>query len=451
MIQLRNSIKANFRTGSFPTESMFWDWIDSFLHKTEDSIEVAQIQGLIQALNSKADQQAFQQLWQLFTQLPDTYAGIDHTHAFNSLVDKPNNLAGYGIIDAYTKNEAGTVFAPLKHDHIVDDITDFTEGVEGIVNPLKNAPNGLAALDANGILSNDVLPPLSTTEIYTPVSEVEMLALSAQRGDFAIRIDTVPATVYILTGSDPGLLSNWVMVSTAGGVLTVNAKSGPNVQLTTTDIPEGSKKYFTEALARGSFSPGSGVNISPTGVINISETDPVFLGSPAASISTGRISSWDSKENGANKVTSIFAPNNTTYPTTQAVKNALDDQYNTIYEEGVFTLVGPGPDWIIDNSQFARFSRYTRVGSIVTLYIEVLITYTGSNPSPLINGFLLRLSGLPFVPKAYAAGVMEIQTSSTPYRWIGVAAVNSGYLDINISSFDLGGESIRASITYVKA
>jgi hypothetical protein len=268
MIQVRNTIKLNFKTGDYPNQQAFWDWIDSFIHRTEDSIEMQNVKGLIDAMNSKADQQAFQQLYNLFQQLPDTYATKDHTHTFESITDKPITLAGYGIADAYTKDESDSKYAPISHDHQTNEIEDFETGVVDVVNLIKDIPNGVPGLDDNGKLSNSVLPPLSTTEVYPIASEAEMLALNAERGDFAVRTDSTPATVFILVADDASVLANWLPVSTAGGILTVNGKSGPSVQLTTSDIPEGAQKYFTTALARGVFSPGYGIQINASGQIS---------------------------------------------------------------------------------------------------------------------------------------------------------------------------------------
>lgn len=41
-------------TGLFPTQSQFWDWIDSFFHK-DDLIEISNVNGLAKALQGKAD------------------------------------------------------------------------------------------------------------------------------------------------------------------------------------------------------------------------------------------------------------------------------------------------------------------------------------------------------------------------------------------------------------
>lgn len=48
-----NTIKDWFKTGKFPTQSQFWNWMDSFWHKDE-SIPISTISGLETELNNKA-------------------------------------------------------------------------------------------------------------------------------------------------------------------------------------------------------------------------------------------------------------------------------------------------------------------------------------------------------------------------------------------------------------
>ncbi|MBL7779921.1 MAG: hypothetical protein JNM22_01805 [Saprospiraceae bacterium] len=55
--QAINTIKSWFQTGDKPTQSQFWDWLDSFVHK-DDTIEINNVNGLDDALGSLASQAA---------------------------------------------------------------------------------------------------------------------------------------------------------------------------------------------------------------------------------------------------------------------------------------------------------------------------------------------------------------------------------------------------------
>lgn len=50
-VQIRSVIKNWFRTSLKPTQQQFWDWIDSFVHKS-DIIPTANVDGLDDVLNS---------------------------------------------------------------------------------------------------------------------------------------------------------------------------------------------------------------------------------------------------------------------------------------------------------------------------------------------------------------------------------------------------------------
>jgi hypothetical protein len=53
-IQTRDQLKAWFTTGKKPPQGQFWDWLDSFFHKS-DTIGIANVTNLQTILNSKAD------------------------------------------------------------------------------------------------------------------------------------------------------------------------------------------------------------------------------------------------------------------------------------------------------------------------------------------------------------------------------------------------------------
>jgi len=59
-----------------------------------------------------------------------------------------------------------------------------------------------------------------------------------------------------------------IIEGAAGSITSVNGQTGPIVVLDTDDILEGTNKYFSQALARGSLSAGTGINYNTgTGVI----------------------------------------------------------------------------------------------------------------------------------------------------------------------------------------
>jgi len=168
---------------------------------------------------------------------------------------------------------------------IASTITQYTDAdADARISAQKGQNNGICELDANGLVPTNHLPPLAITDVHVVADATERLALSAQEGDVAIQTDD--STSWIYDGSA------WVQFAIGGsGVSSVNGQTGV-VSLLTTDISEGTNlyytttrfddrlatkttdnltegatnKYFSNTLARGAFSAGTGITIT-TGTI----------------------------------------------------------------------------------------------------------------------------------------------------------------------------------------
>lgn len=80
-------------------------------------------------------------------------------------------------------------------------------------------------LDAGGKLDSSILPAIAITDTFPVATEAEMLALTAQRGDVAVRSDV--STSFILKGDDASVLANWeILLTPTGSVISVNGKTG---------------------------------------------------------------------------------------------------------------------------------------------------------------------------------------------------------------------------------
>lgn len=94
--------------------------------------------------------------------------------------------------------------------------------------PVSTAQAAALAAKADlvgGLVPTAQLPALAITDVSTVASQAAMLALTAQRGDLAIRSDFTPAHVYALAADDPTTLGNWVQIS-FGAIQTVNGQTG---------------------------------------------------------------------------------------------------------------------------------------------------------------------------------------------------------------------------------
>lgn len=85
------------------------------------------------------------------------------------------------------------------------------------------ATSGNAA-DLTGTLSTAQLPALAINDTFTAANQAAMLALTAQRGDMAIRTDL--NRTFVLTTDDPTLLANWSQITAGGDVVSVAGKTG---------------------------------------------------------------------------------------------------------------------------------------------------------------------------------------------------------------------------------
>ncbi|KQQ60169.1 hypothetical protein ASF84_05535 [Pseudomonas sp. Leaf127] len=93
--------------------------------------------------------------------------------------------------------------------------TDLANALAGKVATTQlGANSGVATLDAAGKIPVSQLPPLAVNEVFTVASQAAMLALTAERGDVAIRTDQA-GRAYILSADAPGTLANWISLDQA--------------------------------------------------------------------------------------------------------------------------------------------------------------------------------------------------------------------------------------------
>ena len=128
-------------------------------------------------------------------------------------------------------------------------------------------------LGADGKLDTNILPALAISTTHVVASQAEMLALTVQEGDMAVRTDL--SASFVFKGGDSTKLENWIRLASPsdnGFVATVNGKTG-TVTLTTSDIAEGSNLYYTEERATANFT----TNVSTTNVSALADGANVVM------------------------------------------------------------------------------------------------------------------------------------------------------------------------------
>lgn len=84
-----------------------------------------------------------------------------------------------------------------------------------------------------GVVPTAQLPPLAVNDTFVVATQAAMLALTAQRGDVAVRTDN--SRTYILSTDSPGTLADWKQITAAGDVVSVAGKTG-TVALVKADV-----------------------------------------------------------------------------------------------------------------------------------------------------------------------------------------------------------------------
>lgn len=173
--------------------------------------------------------------------LEDLADGDDHPQYLNNArgdvryagkTDTETALAG--------KENAGAAAAAVAtHVAQADPHTQYLNNARGdarYVRPAQLAPVATSGTyaDLTGQVPPSALPALAVTDVFPVDSQAEMLALTAQRGDIAIRADIT--TAFILAADDPTVLASWKqLITPADAVLSVNGQIGI-VVLTKADV-----------------------------------------------------------------------------------------------------------------------------------------------------------------------------------------------------------------------
>ena len=193
----------------------------------------------------------------------------DATFKVGSSATSEVTLALKKVVDAgkgckVTFNEAGQVTAveALAESDIPAIPHTKVTGLGDVATLNKGTANGnVVVVGENGKISEDVLPALALSEVSVVDSQGAMLQLQAQPGDVAVRSDIEKS--FILKEKDATSIDSWVeLKSPTDKVQSVNGKTGA-VVLTTTDIAEGDKLYYTEERATANFDKNLAEKVTP--------------------------------------------------------------------------------------------------------------------------------------------------------------------------------------------
>lgn len=165
-----------------------------------------------------------------------------------------NTGANEGTFTKVTVNEKGLITkTELLTPEDIPELTlaKITDAGTAANRDVGTAEGNLVAVGADGKINETLLPKIAITDTHVVADEAEMLELTAEKGDVAIRTDLNRS--FILKQAPADNLANWLeLKSPECTVFSVNGKQG-DIVLSTTDIGEGSNLYYTEERDNANF------------------------------------------------------------------------------------------------------------------------------------------------------------------------------------------------------
>jgi hypothetical protein len=148
-------------------------------------------------------------------------AAVNHTHTVSQLSDA--TTIGKDILQDVTAADVrATIGAGT---------SNLAIGTTGTTAMAGNKT--FAFSEITGLLATAQLPPIAITNVYPVATQAAMLALTAERGDMALRSDN--GETYVLSTDSPATLADWLMITAPGNVTSVAGRQGA-VVLTKTDV-----------------------------------------------------------------------------------------------------------------------------------------------------------------------------------------------------------------------
>lgn len=399
------------------------------------------------------DEQAQDASASLFTS--GTHTGISYSYVDGSnKIDSTVSLASFdtddlteGATNKYFSDtlargafSAGTGIS-LSSGVIASTITQYTDAdADARISAQKGQNNGLCELDANGLVPTNHLPPLAITDVHVVADATERLALSAQEGDVAIQTDD--STSWIYDGSA------WVQFAISGsGVSSVNGQTGV-VSLLTTDILEGTNlyytttrfddrlatkttdnltegatnKYFSDTLARGAFSAGTGITIT-TGTIASTITQYTDALAKSASVVDSMAGTQTDQAPSVSSVKSYYTAGTGISLSSGTIASTITQYTDEQAQDQAASLLTSGTHTGISYSYIDASNKIDSTVSLAGFSIDALsdVDTTTSAPS---SGQALAWDGSKWIPTTISGGSRAPYTavSSFPYTIVAPAS-----------------------------
>lgn len=400
--------------------------------------------------------------WSAISGKPTTLAGYGitdaslktHTHVLNYNGDVLSNTVGFGehtggspVSVTLTLGNAGTAgtYTKVTTDAKGRVVSGTTLGAGDIPSltlskisdagtaaskTAGNAVGNVPMIEAGGTLNPSIIPAQQATNIFEVASQAAMLALSAGKGDIAIRTDLSNAT-FILRQTPASTLANWSQISSSSPVSSVAGKTGA-VSLVAGDVGLGNVTNESKAtMFTDSTFTGTTTGVNWVGKINgvlftVSGTAPSTPSANDMWFDTSVLlwkrwngSSWDAPSGGTGGT--VDWANITNKPTT-----FVDGSTSVYFQKvtGGFPTAGGSAEGSVIYQNGSGVAGTTEV---LTLTVTAGATTTGN--------LLITLDG-------YDYTIPVLSTNNT------AASVASVIRGTTITGWTLGGSSNVVTFTY---
>lgn len=278
-----------------------------------------------------------------------------------------------GIATGATANSAdATLLARANHTgtQAISTVTGLQTALDGkLAGTEKGAANGVATLGADSKILAAQLPAIAITDVFTVASQAAMLALTAERGDIAVRSDL--NKTFALSTDSPSTLTDWIELKTpTDAVLSVAGRTGA-VTLTKSDVGLGNVDNTADTAKPVSTAQQAALDLKLPLDFSGLTTDASIDGTETVALSGGtkslvsaiftwfktQANSWTARQTFKDVVETVFAitdggsvdlnPANGTIQTWTLGANRTPTATNFVAGQGVTLMVDDGTAYTI--------------------------------------------------------------------------------------------------------
>ena len=288
-----------------------------------------------------------------------------------------------------------------------------------------------------GTVPTSALPPLAINAVTVVATQAAMLALTAERGDMAIRTDT--GRTYVLASDSPATLGDWKEVTAAGQVVSVAGRTGA-VTLTKADVGLGDVDNTSDANKPISTATATAIAaLAP-------KTNPVLVATTPApiltTVATPALSEWTltgsaTYSGGAVTVGPAAGSLSTTIPVTN----------DTVYQVDLTTSASSGGDVTITLGAASATYPAAGITSVTIVSTETgtkTLTISGATWSATITGVTVK--ALTRLSPAATIGAAEVRAWGTNTA-TGMSAQRSLTTGSNNAAVGMSAQYAPAGVT----